>query len=99
MAQRNGGKAAKETPPPLQFAPAKQTLAVPKIFCGITPPNILTAAPNLARCFAHWARFASFAPQGDKTLHRKIAISNPYRRRSGSATVFYLHFSLGYILI
>jgi len=23
--------------------------------------NILTAAPNLARCFAHWARFASFA--------------------------------------
>ena len=23
--------------------------------------NILTAAPNPARCFAHWARFAGFA--------------------------------------
>ena len=36
MAQRNGGKAAKETPPPLQFAPAN---AVPSRGQNAPPEN------------------------------------------------------------
>ena len=47
--------------------------------------NILTAAPNLARCFAHWARFVSFAPyqRGLKRTTERTAISILNRHRSG----------------
>ena len=37
-----------------------QLLRCPK-YSSAFASNILTAAPHLARCFAHWARFASFA--------------------------------------